>query len=474
MGNTGPRAQSSPGTRCGARGRAFCDGEGRPGPASTAWGPLWGSTCSRPCAQLPVLLQADPEFKTAPHIAYYNAFMQTNEKLHASNVDDVMSGTRGITGGAASSDAGRPVCRCLSSRLRGIGSCRTARRAPRAAQSLTPAPGAPLAVLMRGRHIYVANVGDSRAVVSERAPDGSLIARDLSSDQTPYRQDELRRVRACGAVVLTLDQLEGIKDPTMDCWTSEYDDDGDPPRLWLPDNMFPGTAFTRSIGDAIAERIGVFAEPEVLIKKLTSRNRHIILASDGVFEFMPSQKVVDMVSKFTDLEEACVAVCSESYRLWLSNETRTDDITIILMELVGLEDDGLPEEDVLITSPPHGVAPPGGAVPGALGTVTFAPVEGNSDEELAADLAQIAHDITPEEEELLNAVAMSNIVLADLTPEERAAVYSVVRRYKVKAGDAVISGAGGRGTGNRHLLARRPCRSARPRLGPGTIALGFA
>lgn len=44
--------------------------------------------------------------------------------------------------------------------------------------------------------------------------------------------------------------LCGMQDPTVQCWTTEDEDDGDPPRLWAPDAMYPGTAFTRSLGDA--------------------------------------------------------------------------------------------------------------------------------------------------------------------------------------------------------------------------------
>ncbi len=51
-----------------------------------------------------------------------------------------------------------------------------------------------------------------------------------------------------------------------------------------------------------AERIGVFAEPEVITRPLTSHNPFIVLASDGVWEFLPSQSVVDMVSM-------CVCAC---------------------------------------------------------------------------------------------------------------------------------------------------------------------
>ena len=45
-----------------------------------------------------------------------------------------------------------------------------------------------ITVLLRGRSLLVANVGDSRAVLGERRADGSgYLAKDLSIDQTPYR-----------------------------------------------------------------------------------------------------------------------------------------------------------------------------------------------------------------------------------------------------------------------------------------------
>jgi serine/threonine protein phosphatase PrpC len=149
-------------------------------------------------------------------------------------------------------------------------------------------------VLVRGRTLYCGNVGDSRAVIAERKGK-KLVAMDLSSDQTPFRADECERVRLCGARVLTLDQLEGLKDPSVQTWGGEEDDDGDPPRLWVQNGMYPGTAFTRSIGDSVAERIGVNAVPEVRTLELSPAHAFFVVASDGVFEFLSSQTVVDMV-----------------------------------------------------------------------------------------------------------------------------------------------------------------------------------
>ena len=40
------------------------------------------------------------------------------------------------------------------------------------------------------------------------------------------------------------------QDPGVQCWGSEAEDSGDPPRLWAPNALYPGTAFTRSVGDS--------------------------------------------------------------------------------------------------------------------------------------------------------------------------------------------------------------------------------
>ena len=46
-----------------------------------------------------------------------------------------------------------------------------------------------VACLLKKGTLYVANVGDSRAIIGETRG-GKLIAYPLSSDQTPFRKDE--------------------------------------------------------------------------------------------------------------------------------------------------------------------------------------------------------------------------------------------------------------------------------------------
>ena len=188
---------------------------------------------------------------------------------------------------------------------------------------------------------------DAAAIERERAElvskiecldveDGKLLALPLSQDQTPYRPDERERVKLCGARVMTVDQIEGLE-PIHEDWGKRSGEDidvlGDPPRIWRQEEDFPGTAFTRSIGDTVAEDLGVTAEPEMVSLDMSKNCKMLILASDGVFEFLTNQQVVDICSGCSDPLDACRKVVHQAYKQWLHYEIRTDDITIIVMFL---------------------------------------------------------------------------------------------------------------------------------------------
>lgn len=249
---------------------------------------MFGTQCSHFVRdRLVEVLSDDPLLIQDPVKAYETAFSVTNSELHESDVDDSMSGTTAIN------------------------------------------------VLVCGNTLFIGNVGDSRAVLGVKKGD-RVVAEDLSTDQTPFRKDEYERVKLCGARVLSVDQVEGIKDPDVQAWGDEENDGGDPPRLWVQNGMYPGTAFTRSVGDSTAEKIGVVAVPEVSMVRLTPEHLFFVIASDGVFEFLSSQAVVNTVLKYSDPRDACAAIARESYKLWLEHENRTDDITIIVVHIKDL------------------------------------------------------------------------------------------------------------------------------------------
>jgi hypothetical protein len=127
-----------------------------------------------------------------------------------------------------------------------------------------------ISVLFVEDTIYVSNVGDSRAIMICQDDKGKYYVVPLSQDQTPFRKDERERVKHAGARVLSMEQLEGNA-PIHENWGNviegnQIDESGDPPRIWSPYGDFPGTAFSRSIGDSVAKELGVIAEPEILVR----------------------------------------------------------------------------------------------------------------------------------------------------------------------------------------------------------------
>ena len=75
---------------------------------------------------------------------------------------------------------------------------------------------------------------------------------------------------------------------------NEIDQDGDPPRIWLPRAFEPGCAFSRSLGDETAETVGCVATSEIMTHELADEDVLCVVASDGVWEFLTNQNVVDI------------------------------------------------------------------------------------------------------------------------------------------------------------------------------------
>jgi serine/threonine protein phosphatase PrpC len=94
---------------------------------------------------------------------------------------------------------------------------------------------------------------------------------------------------------------------------------------------------TRAFGDEVASRVGVNAEPEILELDLQKDDKFIVLASDGVWEFMQNEDIAAIVMPFYDkknAEGAAEAVVRESYLKWKTEEEDIiDDITCVIVFL---------------------------------------------------------------------------------------------------------------------------------------------
>lgn len=303
----------------------------------------------------------------------------------------------------------------------------------------------------------VCNVGDSRAIVGQEVISGdsksrSYRASPLSRDQTPYRKDERLRVRNCGARILSLDQMEGLE-PISDDWGDvnlgeEIDEGGDPPRVWAPAGEFPGTAFTRSLGDMVAEELGVFAEPEIYSRDIMKNDKIIVIASDGVFEFLTNQSVIDMCAKFQDPLEACQAVVAEAYELWLQYECRTDDITMICMFVDAA---GVPTSSSPIEATTNGWRPEIERTlsEGSRPVRTFMSKEKEKNikkqqsmrtfpEDSDIDISTLITEKTDEEKESIAEAIKASVIFRDITDRQRELIFGVMEPVDVKKGDWII------------------------------------
>ena len=79
--------------------------------------------------------------------------------------------------------------------------------------------------------------------------------------------------------------------------------------------------------------MGVSGEPETFSKRISQQDEILVLASDGVFEFLQNQAIMDICSEKNDPLIACDALVDTAYKRWLEFEDRTDDITAIVMFL---------------------------------------------------------------------------------------------------------------------------------------------
>ncbi|KAF0734225.1 hypothetical protein Ae201684P_003418 [Aphanomyces euteiches] len=169
-------------------------------------------------------------------------------------------------------------------------------------------------VVIRDRLLIVGNVGDSR-ITRGFMQSNVLTAAAVSKDHKPDVPTEKARILAAGGRVFAVEYDDGI--------------DG-PPRVWLGHMDVPGLAMSRSLGDAVAHTAGVSSEPEFFVHMLDSNDRCLVIATDGLWEFMTDDEVIKMVAPHTDPKQAVDVLILEANRRWMKEEQVIDDTTVIV------------------------------------------------------------------------------------------------------------------------------------------------
>lgn len=168
-------------------------------------------------------------------------------------------------------------------------------------------------VVINSDKIYCANCGDSRAIMLS-GKNGSIIS--LSRDHKPDLPDERRRIEQQGGRV---DRVYGMG----------------PFRVWLKNENYPGLAMSRSIGDGVAHSVGVSDIPE--IKEFVIEKEEpiaLVVASDGVWEFMSNEDVKGIVEKYyysKNTEGCSKEIVEKSLEKWKMEGYAVDDITVIVV-----------------------------------------------------------------------------------------------------------------------------------------------
>ncbi|CAM6030208.1 unnamed protein product [Sphagnum balticum] len=150
------------------------------------------------------------------------------------------------------------------------------------------------AILIDGKELLVANVGDSRAVLSRGG-----VAEQLSIDHEPGHPTERGKIENRGGFVSNMP--------------------GDVPRV---DGQL---AVARAFGDK-SLKVHLSAQPDIKTVTIDDRTDLLILASDGLWKVMQNQEAVDLVKKIQDPMAAAKQLSSEAL-----NRKSKDDISCIVV-----------------------------------------------------------------------------------------------------------------------------------------------
>ena len=175
-------------------------------------------------------------------------------------------------------------------------------------------------VIITPSKIICANVGDSRAIIGKKIRENFYISKEISHDHKPNEKLEKNRIIKNGG------RVESYKDENGNLIGPE--------RVWKINEDIPGLAMSRSFGDEIAHCVGVVCNPEILDFDFEDEDKFLIVASDGIWEFISSDEAVEILKDFyegDDIENGVLELYKEARNRWIFEEEVIDDITLIVV-----------------------------------------------------------------------------------------------------------------------------------------------
>ncbi|KAJ1339844.1 hypothetical protein BSLG_005505 [Batrachochytrium salamandrivorans] len=170
--------------------------------------------------------------------------------------------------------------------------------------------------LLTGSTLHVSHVGDSRLVVVQ-CDNGIYSGIQVTRDHTCNVPSEFERVKSTGARIEQLQRGSIVDGPL---------------RIFKGTLPYPGIVVTRSIGDAVAKRLGVLHTPEVCTIQLTDKDIYMVFATDGLWDALSVKDAADIVSKSPTVQCATIDLMSAGLKR-LGELELDDNVTVVVVGL---------------------------------------------------------------------------------------------------------------------------------------------
>ena len=166
--------------------------------------------------------------------------------------------------------------------------------------------------------IISANLGDNKAILA-RCENGLYNFINLNRQHKPTLRDEKKRILENNGKIGHL-----------------YENTNSPKKIWLKNSDIPGLSISRSFGDVIAHNIGVISEPEIKNFYYNGNEKFIIIASNGFWDLIDSEKSVEIVKDFYENNMDVIGALNKLALIILNkcekeNKFINEDITIIIV-----------------------------------------------------------------------------------------------------------------------------------------------
>ncbi|XP_045828708.1 probable protein phosphatase 2C 52 [Trifolium pratense] len=171
----------------------------------------------------------------------------------------------------------------------------------------------------QGSNLFMGNIGDSRAIMGSKDSNDSMVAIQLTVDLKPDLPREAESIKKCKGRVFALE------------------DEPEVPKVWLPYDDAPGLAMARAFGDFCLKEYGVISIPEFTHRLLTDKDQFIVLASDGIWDVLSNEEVVEIVSSAPNRSSAARVIVESAAREWKHKypTSKMDDCAVLCLFLDG-------------------------------------------------------------------------------------------------------------------------------------------